>query len=130
MKTLEKLKKDVLAGGVIDAADVKKLENALCKNGSINTEEVYLLFELNNAVSGKANAPEWKAFFINTITSFVLDNDQSDDIVDDERARYVYDLIKGDVQIDSIERELLENIKAKSKSFPMELAALLYGLKE
>ncbi len=39
MKTLEKLKKDVLAGGVIDAADVKELENALYKNGFINTEE-------------------------------------------------------------------------------------------
>ena len=83
------------------------------------------LFELNNAVSGKQNAPEWKEFFVKAITSFVLDDDKSNGEVDDEEAKYLFNQIKGDGQIDDNEKALLENIKAKFKNFPALLAELL-----
>lgn len=125
MKTLEELKKDLLADGVIDAGEVKELEEVLYADGVIDKEEANFLFELNNAVSGKENAPEWKEFFVKAITSYVLDDAQSNGEVDDEEAKYLYDQIKGDGQIDDIEKALLENIKAKSKNFPALLAELL-----
>jgi hypothetical protein len=125
MKTLEELKKDLLADGIIDAAEVKELEAVLYEDGIIDKDEADFLFELNNAVSGKANAPEWKDFFVKAITSFVLDDEQSNGEVDDDEAKYLYDQIKGDGQIDDIEKALLENIKAKSKNFPSLLAELL-----
>jgi hypothetical protein len=125
MKTLEELKKDLLADGIIDAAEVKELEEVLYKDGVIDKDEADFLFELNNAVSGKENAPEWKDFFVKAITSFVLDDEQSNGEVDDDEAKYLYDQIKGDGQIDDIEKALLENIKAKSKNFPSLLAELL-----
>lgn len=125
MKTLEELKKELLADGIIDAAEVKELEEVLYEDGVIDKDEADFLFELNNAVSGKENAPEWKYFFVKAITSFVLDDEQSNGEVDDDEARYLYDQIKGDGQIDEIEKALLENIKAKSKNFPELLAELL-----
>lgn len=125
MKTLEELKKDLLADGIIDAAEVKELEEVLYEDGVIDKDEADFLFELNNAVSGKANAPEWKKFFVKAITSFVLDDEHSNGEVDDDEAKYLYDQIKGDGQIDDIEKALLENIKAKSKNFPELLAELL-----
>lgn len=125
MKTLEELKKDLLADGIIDAAEVKELEEVLYEDGVIDKDEADFLFELNNAVSGKENAPEWKDFFVKAITSFVLDDEQSNGEVDDDEAKYLYDQIKGDGQIDEIEKALLENIKAKSKNFPSLLAELL-----
>lgn len=125
MKTLEELKKDLLADGIIDAAEVKELEEVLYEDGVIDKDEADFLFELNNAVSGKENAPEWKDFFVKAITSFVLDDEQSNGEVDDDEAKYLYDQIKGDGQIDDIEKALLENIKAKSKNFPSLLAELL-----
>ena len=125
MKTLEELKKDLLADGIIDAAEVKELEEVLYEDGVIDKDEADFLFELNNAVSGKANAPEWKDFFVKAITSFVLDDEQSNGEVDDDEAKYLYEQIKGDGQIDDIEKALLENIKAKSKNFPTILAGLL-----
>ena len=125
MKTLEELKKDLLADGIIDAAEVKELEEVLYEDGVIDKDEADFLFELNNAVSGKENAPEWKDFFVKAITSFVLDDEQSNGEVDDDEAKYLYDKIKGDGQIDDIEKALLENIKAKSKNFPSLLAELL-----
>ena len=125
MKTLEELKKDLLADGIIDAAEVKELEEVLYEDGVIDKDEADFLFELNNAVSGKENAPEWKDFFVKAITSFVLDDEQSNGEVDDDEAKYLYDQIKGDGQIDDIEKALLENIKAKSNNFPALLAELL-----
>ena len=125
MKTLDELKKELLADGIIDADEVKELEAVLYADGVVDKEEADFLFELNNAVFGKANAPEWKDFFVKAITSFVLDDEQSNGEVDDDEAKYLYDQIKGDGQIDDIEKALLENIKAKSKNFPSLLAELL-----
>ena len=68
--------------------------------------------------------PTHGAFNLN-ITSFVLDDEQSNGEVDEDEAKYLYDQIKGDGQIDDIEKALLENIKAKSKYFPALLAELL-----
>ena len=125
MKSLDELKKELLADGIIDAGEVKELEEVLYEDGVIDKDEADFLFELNNAVSGKANAPEWKDFFVKAITSFVLDDEQSNGEVDEDEAKYLYDQIKGDGQIDDIEKALLENIKAKSKNFPSLLAELL-----
>jgi hypothetical protein len=125
MKSLEELKRELLADGIIDAGEVKELEAVLYEDGVIDKDEADFLFELNNAVSGKANAPEWKDFFVKAITSFVLDDEQSKGEVDEDEAKYLYDQIKGDGQIDDIEKALLENIKAKSKNFPTLLAELL-----
>jgi hypothetical protein len=125
MKTLEELKKELLADGIIDAAEVKELEEVLYEDGVIDKDEADFLFELNNAVSGKANAPEWKDFFVKAISSFVLEDETSPGEIDDDEAKYLYDQIKGDGQIDDIEKALIENIKAKSKNFPSLLAELL-----
>jgi len=125
MKTLEDFKKELLADSIIDAAEVKELEKVLYEDGVIDKEEADFLFELNNAVSGKMNAPEWKDFFVKAITSFVLDDEQSNGEVDEKEAKYLYNQIKGDGQIDDIEKALLENIRAKSKNFPSILAELL-----
>jgi len=125
MKSLDELKKELLTDGIIDAGEVKELEEVLYEDGVIDKDEADFLFELNNAVSGKANAPEWKDFFVKAITSFVLDDEQSKGEVDEDEAKYLYDQIKGDGQIDDIEKALLENIKAKSKNFPTLLAELL-----
>ena len=125
MKTLEELKKELLADGIIDADEVKTLESVIFEDGVVDKEEADFIFELNNAVSGKANAPEWKDFFVKAITSFVLDDEKSNGEIDDDEAKYLYEQIKGDGQIDDIEIALLENIKSKSANFPDLLAELL-----
>lgn len=125
MKTLEELKKELLEDGIIDAQEVATLEEVIFEDGVVDKEEADFLFELNNAVSGKANAPEWKDFFVKAITSFVLDDDKSNGEIDDDEAKYLYDQIKGDEKIDETEKALLENIKAKSRNFPNLLEELL-----
>ena len=125
MANLEQLKKDLLADGIIDAEEVKTIKEVIYEDGKIDKDEADFLFELNDAVSGKENAPGWKSLFIDAITSFMLEDDVSPNEIDDEEANYLYNQIKGDGQVDETERALLENLKAKSKNFPEILASLL-----
>jgi hypothetical protein len=125
MKSLEELKKELLADGIMDADEVKELEEVLYEDGVIDKDEADFLFELNDAVTGKANDPSWEKFFIKAITSFVLDDETSPGEIDDDEAQYLYDKIKGDGQVDGTEKALLLNIKDKSKNFPKVLEDLL-----
>lgn len=125
MAHLEQLKTELLADGLIDAAEVKTIQEVIYADGKIDKEEADFLFELNDAVSGKANAPGWKTLFVDAITAYMLEDETSPNEIDENEALYLYNQIKGDGQIDETERALLENLKKKSKNFPELLASLL-----
>ena len=125
MKSLEQLKSELLADGVIDAAEVKELEAVLFADGKIDTEEAEFLFDLNNAVSGKANHASWETLFIKAISSYLLEDENSAGEIDNDEAEWLYNKIKGDGQIDSIEKNLLLSLKKNSNNFPSNLATLL-----
>lgn len=125
MANLDELKKDLLSDGIIDVEEVETIKHKIYEDGKIDREEANFLFELNDAVTGKDNAPEWKELFINAITAYVLEDEMSPDVIDEDEADYLYEQINGDGQIDDTERALLENIKAKAKNFPEKLASLL-----
>lgn len=129
MANLDELKKDLLSDGIIDVEEVETIKHKIYEDGKIDREEANFLFELNDAVTGKDNAPEWKELFIDAITAYVLEDEMSPDVIDEDEADYLYEQINGDGQIDDTERALLENIKAKAKNFPEKLASLLnkYG---
>ena len=125
MANLDELKKDLLSDGIIDIEEVETIKHKIYEDGKIDREEANFLFELNDAVTGKDNAPEWKELFIDAITAYVLEDEKSPDVIDEDEADYLYEQINGDGQIDDTERALLENIKAKAKNFPEKLASLL-----
>jgi hypothetical protein len=125
MKSLEQLKKELLADGIIDASEVKELEEILYADGVIDSEEAEFLFELNDAVSGKDNDSSWEALFIEAITNYLLEDENSPGEIDEEEAKWLHEKIKGDGQIDRIEKNLLLNLKNKAKSFPSNLESLL-----
>jgi len=125
MKTLDQLKKELLADGVIDATEVKELESILYADGKIDVEEAEFLFDLNNAVSGKENHSSWETLFIKAISSFLLEDEDSPNEIDNKEAEWLYNKIKGDGQIDNIEKNLLLSLKNSAKNFPDNLASLL-----
>ena len=125
MANLDELKKDLLSDGIIDVEEVETIKHKIYEDGKIDREEANFLFELKDAVTGKDNAPEWKELFIDAITAYVLEDEMSPYVIDEDEADYLYEQINGDGQIDDTERALLENIKAKAKNFPEKLASLL-----
>ncbi|MCL1932416.1 MAG: TerB family tellurite resistance protein [Candidatus Azobacteroides sp.] len=118
MSSLSKLKKSILADGVIDEAEVKQLREVLYADGKIDKEEAEFLFELNDAVSGKDNHSTWETLFIEAITSFLLEDETSPGEIDDEEAKWLLAKIQGDGRLDKTERALLNNLKKKVKVFP------------
>ena len=61
MKSLDVLKVEVLADGIIDANEVKEIESVIYDDGIIDQAEADFLFDLNNAVSGKEDHEEFRA---------------------------------------------------------------------
>jgi uncharacterized membrane protein YebE (DUF533 family) len=125
MNKLNDLKKSILADGVIDEQEVKQLRDVLYADGIIDKEEAEFLFELNDAVSSKENHPSWKTLFVEAITSFLLEDEVSPGIVDEDEANWLLAKIQGDGKIDEIEKALLENLKKKAKKIPSSLLNLL-----
>lgn len=123
--TLQELKAELLADGIIDAEEVAKLKEILYADGIIDKEEAEFLFELNDAVTGKDNDPAWEAFFIQAISDFLLKDEVSPGEIDSDEAAWLVEKIGADGQVDGTEKALLENLKKEAKSFPASLAALL-----
>ena len=123
--TLNELKADLLADGIIDADEVAKLKEVLYEDGVIDKEEANFLFEINDAVTGKDNDPAWETFFIQAIEDFLLKDEVSPGEIDADEAAWLVEKIGADGQVDGTEKALLEKLQKEAKSFPETLAALL-----
>lgn len=114
MANLDQLKNEHLADGIIDSDEVKSIKSVTYEDGRIDKNEADFLFELNDAVSGKDNAPECKDLFVDAITALVLEDEVSPNEIDSDEDDYLCNQIKGDGQVDDIKRALLVNIKANN----------------
>lgn len=121
MKTLQELKNELLADGVIDANEAKELETLLFADGRIDSEEANFIFELNDAVSGKSNDVAWNKLFVKAITSYLLDDEDSPGEIDETEADWLYNKIKGDGQIDGLEKRIAFASEISSEEFPSKI---------
>jgi uncharacterized membrane protein YebE (DUF533 family) len=116
---LAALKDAILEDIVIDAAEVKMIRRVIYGSGGgagadVSRAEADFLFELNDAVSGKKNAPSWKKLFVEAITKYVLDDEKSPGVVDDAEAKYLMTRISADGKVDAVEKALVANIRRKA----------------
>jgi uncharacterized membrane protein YqhA len=96
-----------------------------------------LLFELKDAFLGKKNHPGWEPLFIDSIVSFLLDDEESPGEIDDNEAQWLRAKIQYDGKLGKIDKALLATLKKKSINFPEILhfknksvlffEAILYG---
>lgn len=121
--TLAELADEILADGIIDADEIQRIRERIFADGKIDREEADFLFGLNDAVSGKANDPGWKALFIEAISKHVLEDEESPNIIDDQEATYLMGKIQADNQVDDVELALLVNLMSVAQSTPSALQA-------
>ena len=115
---LDELKTAVIADGLIDADEAKNLRQRLYADGVIDREEADFLFVVNDAVSDADNDPAWQALFVEALTSHVLDDEESPNVLDDDEAAYLIAKIDADGTVDAVELQLLVNICARAESAP------------
>lgn len=77
------------------------------------------------AVSGEANDISWKELFVKAIVSYLMDDENSPNEIDEKETEWLYNKIKGDGTIDETEKELLLALKSRAKMFPSRLEELL-----
>lgn len=122
---LSEVVNSILADGVIDDAEVTQLQKRLLADGVIDREEADALFVINDAVKGKNNSPAWTTLFRDCICGFLLDDDASPGVVDDDEAAWLIAKLEGDGEIDTNEKALLVALKARAISLPENLQAKL-----
>jgi hypothetical protein len=113
--------KSILADGIIDDAEINALKNRLYADGKIDTEEAEALFQINDAAKGKSNSAEWNKFFADAISDYLLRDEKSPGIIDDDEAKWLIAKIERDGEIDDNEKFLLKTIKEKATSLPPTL---------
>ena len=117
--------KAILEDGIVDETEVEQLKKRLYADGKIDKEEAEALFTINNAVTGKNNAASWTKLFAEAICDFLLKDDVSPGVVDDDEAAWLIAELEGDGQIDDTEKYLLKALKENAKELSPVLRAKL-----
>lgn len=125
MQTLDEFKTSILEDGVVDKAEAGEIETRIYADGKIDKEEADFLFAVNDGVTGKENAPEWKDVFVKGLTDYVLADDEIPGVVDEDEAKYLIENIQGDGQVDDLEKALLANIKTNATSMHPSLTSFI-----
>jgi uncharacterized membrane protein YqhA len=139
MHNLHELKKAIFADGVIDEKNVSQLREALFADNGINKEKVDFLFEIKDSVSKKKMHKSLEELFVDAITSFLLEDEDSPGEIDESEAKWLRAKIQYKGFTDNIDKKLLINLRRKSINFPQMLnykhktiksfEAFLFGLR-
>ncbi|MDR1458800.1 MAG: YqhA family protein [Bacteroidales bacterium] len=118
MENLQQLKKSIFHDGVISEEDVKLLRKALFADNGISKEGAEFLFEIKDSVSKKKMHRDLGDLFVEVITSFLLEDDDSPGEIDDNEAKWLRAKIQYKGYVDNIDKRLLANLRRKSINFP------------
>lgn len=113
--------KSILEDGKIDDAEVVALRKRLYADAVIDSEEADALFEINDAVKGNDNSKNWATPFADAICDYLLKDEKSPGVIDDDEAAWLIEKLEGDGEIDANERFLLKSLKDKATSLPQTL---------
>ncbi|MDA8807147.1 hypothetical protein N9N55_07975 [Opitutales bacterium] len=134
---IESIKSAILEDGIVDADEVDMLRKVIYGEGgaggsSVDRAEADLLFDINDACTGKDNDASWATFFTEAITKHVLEDEESPGTIDEDEAGYLIGKIKGDGQVDKMELDLLVNIceKASGESPESLTSFILSSIKD
>lgn len=117
---MKQLVQDIIADGVVDATEVTQLREVMLEDGVIDREEADALFEINDAVTGNANDLSWEEFFVEAITSHVLEDETSPGVIDQGEGDWLASKIEGDGEVDAVETALLINVASKATGIESE----------
>jgi uncharacterized membrane protein YqhA len=139
MTELQELKKRIFADGTITKADIVLLQEQIMDNGGVDKEKADFLFELKDAVSRRKMTHELEGFFVEAVSGFLLEDEESPGEIDDSEARWLRARIQHKGFADRADKKLLANLRHKAINFPEMLnykhksvkafEAFLFGLR-
>lgn len=111
------LRKRILADGNISSEDVEILRKAMFEHG-MDMEKGEFIFTLKDNINPDRVAPEFKDLFVESITSLLLEDEDSPGEIDDSEAKWLRAKIQNNRKIDHYDRALLKSLRERSINFP------------
>jgi uncharacterized membrane protein YqhA len=118
MSSLHELKKTIFADGQIDEKDIIRLREAIFDEEGMTKEKADFLFELKDSISRKRMTLDLETLFVEAVTAFLLEDDESPGEIDESEAKWLRAKIQYKGQADAIDKQLLANLRRKSINFP------------
>jgi hypothetical protein len=114
---------EIKARGSINSADVLKLWRSYCDDGRITAEEAGIIFALNEACP--VQDPAWGAWFVETLTDFVVDQAKPEGHLTSENAAWLTAHLARDGRIGTgAGIDLLVSVLDRARWAPISLVRL------
>ena len=118
MTTLKEIRKDSIEIGYIDQSIIDRLQAEIQADQQVSLEEANFLFTIKKQFANKNNSPNWRIFFIDTITRFLLEDEDSPGVVDEQEAQWLRAHIQSQGSLDRTDQLLLSELRTRSINYP------------
>ncbi len=118
MEEFKSISSQIFVKGEISEDDIKNLSRIFIENKSINKEIADTLFEIKDKINKRKQAIGFADLFVDTITRFLLEDDESPGEIDEYEAKWLRAKMQRNGKIDEFDRKLLKNLQKKSLNFP------------
>ena len=118
MEKLKELKRAIVSDGHLSIQDVKLLRESLFNDEGMTKEKANFLFNLKDTISKEHLISEFKELFVEAITIFLLEDEESPGEIDDSEAKWLRAKIQTKGYQDNVDISLLDNLRKKSINYP------------
>lgn len=118
MEKLKELKKTVVADGHLSEKDVELLRETLFNDEGMTREKANFIFNLKDIISKEHLTNDFKELFVEAISTFLLEDEESPGEIDDSEAKWLRAKIQTKGYQDGVDILLLENLRKKSINYP------------
>lgn len=117
-KRLNDIRREVLADGKIDMNDVDLLRSVINLDEGLDQLKADFLIDLKNSVRHDKLTPEFKQLFVESLTAYLLNDEESPGEIDEREARWLRGKIQATGRTDEFDKALLDNLRHRSINFP------------
>ena len=89
MEKLKELKRAIVSDGHLSIQDVNLLRESLFNDEGMTKEKANFLFNLKDTISKEHLISEFKELFVEAITIFLLEDEESPGEIDDSEAKWL-----------------------------------------
>ena len=118
MEKLKELKRAIVSDGNLSIQDVNLLRESLFNDEGMTKEKANFLFNLKDTISKEHLISEFKELFVEAITIFLLEDEESPGEIDDSEAKWLRAKIQTKGYQDNVDISLLDNLRKKSINYP------------
>lgn len=114
----QELRKQIFATGDINEDDVALLRKVMLEEQGMDREKGNFLFDIKDNTQPSNQCGAFKDFFVEAITSLLLDDDETPGEISDDEAKWLRAKIRLKGYTDKTDDTLISNLKRKSINWP------------